>query len=146
MSRQQRLKEFEDYINRRLEIFKGFILTGLNPAEKDELTDRLMDQNPEMVMIKDIESPKALFYSLKELNGMQVLIADEILHKRKEWIRLIEQAVCSSPDSSDSWEVDYLNECCFKFTGELIILTKTPNDIFVKNKKYTYLNRDCFVL
>jgi hypothetical protein len=63
----------------------------------------------------------------------------------KEWIGLIEQWVCSSLDSGDSWEVDYLNEGSFKFTGELIILPETTNEKFVENKKNNYLIRDYFV-
>ena len=146
MEKNQRIIEFTECINRRLNIFKGFILTGVSEDDKEQIVSELMTQNPEMVMIKDMESPKALFHSLKELNGTQVLIAEEVLHKRKEWVGLIEQAVCSSTDSGDSWEVYYLNEGAFKFTGKLIILTETPTDKFFKSEKNKYLIRDCFVV
>ncbi len=65
--------------------------------------------------------------------------------KSNACIKLIEGAVCSSPDSGSKWLINYENHKSFKFKGYIIMHIKTGSVKWALSK-YHYLLRDGIVI
>jgi len=93
-------------------------------------------------------SAKAFYNSLKQKIS-SVLIFDRTdsvkILKSSSCLKILEGAVCSSPDSGSKWSVNYLNNKPFIFKGHIIMNLKR-DDINWKLSKYNYLIRDGIVI
>lgn len=141
-----RVKLFCELLESLAQINKGFILSGLDDSNRPKMLKRVKELYPDSMVVPSQLSPKDFYFLLKSNRTATVIFDSDILSRRKEWISLLEGAVCSSPNSGDSWEVDYMNEGSFKFQGRTIVLTPKSLDEIGRNKKYEHLNRDCVVL
>ena len=120
-----------------------YIITKIDEAENLSLLQQTLRGLEPYVTLKNISSPKQLFDFLKEHQNNLVVIHDEIFSKRKNYLEILQGAVCSSPDSGRPWTVYYLNEKSFVFKGKIILCTyKTKEEIKGENK-LEYFARDC---
>ncbi len=69
------------------------------------------------------------------------------LKGEKNYLNIVQGAVCSSPDSGELWTLTYLDEKPFVFKGELILCTiKTKDEINAKKKVILFCQRLSFYL
>ncbi|MBL0049669.1 MAG: hypothetical protein IPP32_16420 [Bacteroidetes bacterium] len=94
-------------------------------------------------LLEMIESPLHLFNFIKEHQNDLIIIVDDIFARRKNYLDIVQGAVCSSPDSGELWSVNYLDEKPFVFKGELILCTIKTKEEINANKKLSYFARDC---
>lgn len=69
---------------------------------------------------------------------------DEILSKRKEYIRLLEGAICAN-DLGKAWSVTY-NEDSFEFKGKILIANRLSKEELKNSEKLNYILRDSIVI
>jgi len=92
-------------------------------------------------------SPKSIYDFLYKNNSTTIFFnADDAIKilKSTPCIKLIEGAVCSSPDSGSKWSVSYENHKSFRFNGYIIMPIKVGS-IKWNLSKYHYLIRDVVI-
>lgn len=120
-----------------------YIITEIdNPKNLSLLQKTLLSLEP-YATLEQIQTPKKLFDFLKEHQKETVVIRADIFSKRKNYLDIVQGAVCSSPDSSGLWTVYYLNEKEFVFKGKIILCTSKTKQEIKSEKKFEYFSRDC---
>jgi hypothetical protein len=92
-------------------------------------------------------SPKSIYDFLYKNNSATIFFnSDDAIKilKSTSCIKLIEGAVCSSPDSGSKWSVSYENYKSFRFNGYIIMHIKIRR-IKWNLSKYHYLLRDVVI-
>lgn len=120
-----------------------YIITELNKPETLSLFQKTLLSLEPFAMLENISSPKQLFNFLKEHQKDLVVIRDDVFSKRKNYLDIVQGAVCSSPDSGELWTVYYLNEKSFVFKGKIILCTNKTKQEIESEKKLDYFARDC---
>lgn len=98
------------------------------------------------IFIHTIESPGWLYNFLKTYNDATVIFLSDLLQMRKNYIDLIEGAVCSSPESMCLWQVNYTGKASFTFKGRILICTKLTRQEIQKRKNLEFIRRDCRIV
>jgi hypothetical protein len=129
-----------------MQIAKCYIITGIGEIEKKVFVKKLSEVLDDTLHLVKIKSPKSFYDTLAQNTKRTLLISDDILSKRKNYIDLLEGAVCSSPDSCRSWEISYLDWKSFYFRGVIIILTHYFDDEIRGIPKLEYISRDCITI
>jgi hypothetical protein len=117
------------------------IITEID-AKKELLNYVILRLQP-AIMVTGIESPSWLYNLLNENKTASIIIQTDILRKRKNYIDILEGAVCSSPDSMQLWKVNYTGKKSFEFKGRILICTQLTRQEISKNGNLHYINRDC---
>jgi hypothetical protein len=120
-----------------------YIVTEINNHKNHLVFLKVLQRLQPYVILEHIESPKKLFNFLKEHQKELVVIKDDIFSKRKNYLDIVQGAVCSSPDSMHLWRVYYLQEKDFAFRGKIILCTNKTKQEIKSNKKFEYFYRDC---
>lgn len=120
-----------------------YIITEIDKPENLSLFQKTLKSLEPYAMLENISSPKQLFDFLKEHHEDLVVIRDDVFSKRKNYLDIVQGAVCSSPDSCGLWTVYYLNKKSFVFKGEIILCTNKTQQEIKAEKKLKYFARDC---
>jgi hypothetical protein len=119
------------------------IITEINDPNILYLFHKLLPSLKPYVILEKIETPKGLFSFIKEHQHELIVLKDDIFSKRKNYIDIVQGAVCSIPDSSALWSVCYLNEKNFIFRGKLILCTTKTKEEIVNDNRFSFFARDC---
>jgi len=145
---------------RGLGVYSNSLIIGSDLEEKDfkliwdqekenffnERPDRL--KNYKEIVYDSKITPKAIFDFLYKNNQSIIFFStnDAIkILKSTACIKIIEGAVCSSPDSGSKWSVYYDNHVEFIFYGYIVMHIKIDS-IKLGLQKYHYLLRDNVII
>ena len=92
-----------------------YIITEIDKPENLSLLQKTLQGLEPYAMLENISSPKQLFDFLKEHQKDLVVIRYDVFSKRKNYLDIVQGAVCYGPDSSELWTVYYLNEKGFEW-------------------------------
>jgi hypothetical protein len=143
MIKQLTKAELFDSMVHHLDRLSPYIITEIDKIENLSLFQKTLQSLETYAILEDIESPKTLFDFLKKHQKELVIIRDDIFLKRKNYLEIVQGAVCSSPDSMALWTVYYLNERGFIFKGKIILCTNRTKQEIKADKKWEYFARDC---
>ena len=115
----------------------------------DKFIDRTksVGREPKQITFDRKVTPFNLYNFLSEHRDYIIFFrpADALaILKSAALIRILEGAMCSSPDSSKRWKVSVNYKTPFSFTGSVII-SIPAGEVNWDLKKYTYLKRDVVV-
>ena len=120
-----------------------FIITEINNPNNLSMFQKVMSGLKPYVTLDHIGTPENLFDFIQEHKDELIVISDDIFSKRKNYLNIVQGAVCSSPDNSSLWKVEYLNEKGFVFKGKIILCTNKTKHEIKSNKKLEKFARDC---
>jgi hypothetical protein len=120
-----------------------FIITEIDNSANLSLFQQTLKQLEPYEILEHFENPKKLFEFIKDHQSKLIILKDDIFSKRKDYRNIVQGAVCSSPDSSELWSVNYLDEKSFVFKGRIILCTKRTKENIKSKKKFEYFSRDC---
>lgn len=129
-----------------LDRLNPFVITEANDSGNSKLLKQAISSIEPYKLLEKIESPKQLFEFIQENKSQLIIITDDIFAKRKNYIDIVQGAICSSPDSMALWSVSYRNEKSFVFKGKLILCTSKTKEEIKANKKFKMFVRDCHII
>ncbi len=118
------------------------IISEINNPEVISLFEKTIPKVSPYITLEQIESPKQLFNFLKENNQERIIVRADIFAMRKNYLDIMQGAVCSSPDSMTLWKV-CLGDDSFTFKGEIVLCTNKTRLEIESNKRFYYFARDC---
>ena len=121
-----------------------YIITQIDNPENEKLFQQTLPLLGPHILLTYIASPGALYNFLSTHKNDFIIITDDVFDKRKNYLDVLEGAICSSPDSCALWPVRYLNKPEFEFTGKIILLTKKNKEEIKSNTRFEYFGRDCY--
>lgn len=122
-----------------------YVITEIHKTENDSLFQKTLPLLEPYITLEQIESPKFLFDFIKQHQNDLIIVTADIFSMRKNYIDVIEGAVCSSPDSMALWPVRYQNKE-FTFKGKLILCTMKTKQEIKSDSKLMYFARDCYFI
>ncbi len=137
--------QFKNIVN-ILDRLNPFIITEIDIEGNSMFLKQALATLEPYTVLEKIESPKQLFDFILENKGETILIKEDILAKRKNYLDIVQGAICSSPDSMALWSVNYRNEKSFVFKGKLILCTSKTKEEIMANKKFKMFVRDCRII
>lgn len=136
-------EELFETMSLMLERTSPYIITEFGQHENAVLLSKALTALAPYVLLEYIEGPKQLYTFIKQHQNELIIIKDDIFTKRKNYLDIVQGAVCSSPDSMELWSVSYLNEKDFVFKGKIILCTNKTKKEIKNDKRLTYFARDC---
>ena len=145
------LQEKYNFLKQELEgkskRYYPFVISEGLLDEKEQILKQLKSElQDNLILAPTFASPKDLFLFIKSFPDSILLFEDEILTRRIEYIRVLEGAICSNPDSSKLWEVNYESEKSFTFYGGIVIVSRLKKSELKSRKQLKYILRDCIVI
>ena len=138
------LKRSLDYPTSR---YTPYVIADCLNEELVEYIDKLKkDLKVRLIVAPAFASPKDLYLFLKENSKAVILFEDELLSRRIEYIRVLEGAVCSSPDSANPWMVNYEGEESFTFRGTVIMTSRLSKEELNSREQLMYILRDSKII
>ncbi len=125
---------------------RPIVITEISNPSNKSLLQKTIKKLDHYVLLEKIESPTQLFNFIKEHQQDLIIIADDVFSKRKNYLDIVQGAVCSSPDSGELWSVYYLDEKAFVFKGELILCTDRTLEEIKSKKNLSQFVRDCYFI
>lgn len=138
------LKRSLDYPTSR---YTPYIISACLSEEKLEHLETLKkDLEDRLIVTSAFANPKDLYLFLKTHSKAVILFEDELLSRRVEYIRVLQGAVCSNPDSANLWQVNYEGEESFTFTGTVIMTSRLTKEELQAREQLKYILRDSKVV
>ena len=119
------------------------VITEIDKPENERLFNQILPKFEPYVILQHIVSPRGLYNFIKSHKDDFIIITDDVFDKRKNYLDVLEGAICSSPDSCAVWPVRYRNEPEFDFYGKMILCTKKTKQAIKSDKRFEYFGRDC---
>jgi len=110
---------------------------------KDEPFQKAKQHFKDIVEITEIVNPLSLYRILLENQSASIIFSTDVLCRRKNYIDILQGAVCSSPDSMALWTVNYEGQKGFIFKGRILMLTNLSLEEINKKENLKYIVRDC---
>ena len=138
----------ELFQNVRLSLFRisPHVVTEMDKPETKQLFNQLLPTLEPYVLLEHIVSPASLYDFIQAHKNDLIIVTDDAFAKRKNYLDVLEGAICSSPDSGSLWPVRYLNRPEFYFKGRMILCTRKTRKEIKNDKRLEYFERDCSFL
>lgn len=123
--------------------YTPYVISDCLSENRFELIQLLKnDLKDKLIVAPAFENPKDLYLFIKRNSQNIILFEDELLSRRVEYIRVLQGAVCSSPDTSNLWQVNYEGEESFTFRGSIIMTSRLTKQELQTKEQLKYILRD----
>jgi len=122
---------------------RAFLQVELTERQQEAICKSLLEEYEMAIQIDEVKSPKHLFKILQKHQENIIVFNCDLLKKRREYMVVLEGAVCSNPYTSENWKVAYDGES-FDFNGRVVLFSPLNFQKLNKAEKLYFIMRDCF--
>lgn len=122
-----------------------YIVTSSLEIKRAELLAEFIQKSDGIIIAPLFYRPVDLFFFLQTNHNKIIFFEDDILSRRIEYIRVLQGAVCSGPESMDLWLVKYEDKS-FEFKGSIVITSTASEEKLRQKENLRFIIRDCVMI
>ncbi|MGV6943821.1 hypothetical protein [Sphingobacterium kyonggiense] len=122
---------------------RAFLQVELTEEQQEAICKSLLEEHQVAIQIDEVKSPKHLFKILQNHQENIIVFNCDLLKKRREYMVVLEGAVCANPYTAENWKVSYDGES-FDFNGRVVLFSPLNLQKLNRAEKLYFIMRDSY--
>ncbi|GAA4142106.1 hypothetical protein GCM10022216_22740 [Sphingobacterium kyonggiense] len=122
---------------------RAFLQVEITDKQQEVICKSLVEEYEVAIEIDEVKSPKHLFKILQNHQENIIVFNCDLLKKRREYMVVLEGAVCANPYTAENWKVSFDGES-FDFNGRVVLFSPLSLQKLNKAEKLYFIMRDCY--
>lgn len=122
---------------------RAYLHVEITDKQQEVICKSLVEEYEVAIEIDEVKSPKDLFKILQNHHENIIVFNCDLLKKRREYMVVLEGAVCANPYTAENWKVSFDGES-FDFNGRVVLFSPLSLQKLNKAEKLYFIMRDCY--